>query len=396
MSGPPRSGPSGRPDARPWRPPSRGPAGAGPRRVSFDRSDRPRPVPPPRLELGEDEEIVAGRRPVEEAFAARRAAHRLLVVPERRAALDQLVLHATTLRIPVVEVEGGSLTALCGFDGHQGVALVVERRASGPRWTRCSHAPAPRPSRRSCSSLTISRIPRTWARSCAARRRPASTACSSRPAARPRSARQPSRPRRGRPSTCCWSRSTTSAGALVGPPCVHGLRDRRRRRERTAGDPRGRPARAAGARRGQRGRGHRLGTCVVASTLVVRIPMRGRVGSLNASVAGSVLLFEAVAQRGGSDARPADEPPRPRRPRARGPSRRPTPRADAAPDRAAPDGHRRAVTRGRLDAATAPDAAATDVRRRRRTSPPEPGRWRTCCPKCRRSARGGPTKKSDA
>ena len=32
--------------------------------------------------------------------------------------------------------------------------------------------------------------------------------------------------------------------------------------------------------------------------LVARIPMRGRVGSLNAAVAGSILLFEAVAQRG--------------------------------------------------------------------------------------------------
>ena len=60
--------------------------------------------------------------------AARRAA--CWWCPERRAALEQLVLHATTLRIPVVEVEGGSLTALTGFDGHQGVALVVEPR----RW----------------------------------------------------------------------------------------------------------------------------------------------------------------------------------------------------------------------------------------------------------------------
>src|SRR6185312_3282758 len=31
--------------------------------------------------------------------------------------------------------------------------------------------------------------------------------------------------------------------------------------------------------------------------LLMRIPMRGAVGSLNAAVAGSVLLFEAVAQR---------------------------------------------------------------------------------------------------
>ena len=37
----------------------------------------------------------------------------------------------------------------------------------------------------------------------------------------------------------------------------------------------------------------------------VRIPMRGRVDSLNASVAGSLLLFEAAAQR---TAGPAQEP----------------------------------------------------------------------------------------
>ena len=59
---------------------------------------------------------------------ARRPAIRLLVVPQRRAALEKLVLHATNLRIPIVEVEGGSLTALAGFDGHQGIALVVEPR----------------------------------------------------------------------------------------------------------------------------------------------------------------------------------------------------------------------------------------------------------------------------
>ncbi|MEP6639708.1 MAG: RNA methyltransferase, partial [Chloroflexota bacterium] len=71
---------------------------------------------------------MAGRRPVEEVFAAGRTALRLLVVPQRRNALERLVLHATRLRIPIVEVEGGSLTAIAGFDGHQGVALVVEPR----------------------------------------------------------------------------------------------------------------------------------------------------------------------------------------------------------------------------------------------------------------------------
>jgi 23S rRNA (guanosine2251-2'-O)-methyltransferase len=78
--------------------------------------------------MAEDEELVAGRHPVEEAFAARRKAVRLLVVPQRRLALEKLVLHATNLRIPIVEVEGGTLTSLAGFDGHQGIALVTDRR----------------------------------------------------------------------------------------------------------------------------------------------------------------------------------------------------------------------------------------------------------------------------
>ena len=82
------------------------------------------------IALADDEELVAGRRPVQEAFVARREAKRLLVVPQRRHALEQLVLHATALRIPVVEVEGGTLTAVAGFDGHQGIALVVAPR----RW----------------------------------------------------------------------------------------------------------------------------------------------------------------------------------------------------------------------------------------------------------------------
>ena len=92
--------------------------------------------------MSEEEELIAGRRPVEEAFAARREAVRLLVVPERRAALDALVVHATTLRIPVVELEGGSLTALAGFDGHQGVALVAKPRQTADLQTILAAAKA--------------------------------------------------------------------------------------------------------------------------------------------------------------------------------------------------------------------------------------------------------------
>ena len=50
---------------------------------------------------------------------------------------------------------------------------------------------------------------------------------------------------------------------------------------------------------------------------VVRIPMRGAIGSLNAAVAGSILLFEAVAQRDpdGNGCRAAARARRPDRPR---------------------------------------------------------------------------------
>ncbi len=115
---------------------------------------------------GEGEELIAGRRPVEEAFAARREAVRLLIVPERRAALDALAIHATTLRIPVVELEGGSLTALAGFDGHQGVALVAKPRPQADLESILA-APASATRRRSCWCSIRSRIRRTSARCCA-------------------------------------------------------------------------------------------------------------------------------------------------------------------------------------------------------------------------------------
>lgn len=110
----------GRPPAAGW-----SPRPGGPRQWSSKRT-----IPPQAAALvGPDQELIAGRHPVEEAFAARRDAIRLLVVPQRRAALQQVVLHATTLRIPIVEVEGALIGQLAGFDGHQGVALVVRRRA---------------------------------------------------------------------------------------------------------------------------------------------------------------------------------------------------------------------------------------------------------------------------
>ena len=157
----------GGPD-RPWRPagPRTTPAavprppgpGYGP---PADRGYGPPPVRPCRRPSRGSARRGRGarRRPPTRRGGVRRppGAHRLLVVPQRRMALEKLVLHATSLRIPIVEVEGGSLTAIAGFDGHQGIALVVAPRG-WPRSTTSSRARAAA-SRRSCSSSTRSRTP---------------------------------------------------------------------------------------------------------------------------------------------------------------------------------------------------------------------------------------------
>jgi 23S rRNA (guanosine2251-2'-O)-methyltransferase len=262
-----------------------------------DRSAPPVPSPGgPGLGelLGADEELVAGRRPVEEAFAARRPAHRLLVVPQRREALDALVLHATRLRIPVVEVEGGSLTALAGFDGHQGVALVVGPR----RWASLDDVLALAVTRGEppfllvLDSLEDPQNLGTLMRSADASGVhgvvfPTRNAAPLTPAAEKASA--------GAVEHLLLVPVDDLPGALV---------DLRTRGLRLVGTDADAPLsyRDADLRGplalvvGSEGKGmsapvrRRL-------ELLVRIPMRGHVGSLNAAVAGSVLLFEAAAQR---------------------------------------------------------------------------------------------------
>jgi 23S rRNA (guanosine2251-2'-O)-methyltransferase len=244
--------------------------------------------------VAEDEELVAGRRPVEEAFTARRQARRLLVVPDRRHALEQLVLHATALRIPVVEVEGGTLTSLAGFDGHQGIALVVEPR----RWATIDEVLARAKERGEppfllvLDSLEDPQNMGTMLRS--------AEACGVHGVLFPT--------RRAAPLTAAAIKA--SAGAvehlLLVPleDLAGGLVDLRLRGLRMVGadesaslayrdaDLRGPLALVVGSE------GHGIsGPIRRRIDVAVRIPMRGRVGSLNAAVAGSVLLFEAAAQR---------------------------------------------------------------------------------------------------
>jgi 23S rRNA (guanosine2251-2'-O)-methyltransferase len=75
---------------------------------------------------------IGGRRPVIEALAAGREAHRLLVSasarpsPELRAITDA----ARRVHLPIDRVPADRLSRLAGFDGHQGVLLEVGER----RW----------------------------------------------------------------------------------------------------------------------------------------------------------------------------------------------------------------------------------------------------------------------
>jgi 23S rRNA (guanosine2251-2'-O)-methyltransferase len=246
------------------------------------------------MELGPDEELVAGRRPVEEAFVARRPARRLLVVPQRRQALERIVLHATNLRIPIVEVEGGSLTALAGFDGHQGVALVVEPRIFAgidDVLARAAERGEP-PFILVLDSLEDPHNVGTLLRS--------AEAAGVHGVLFPTHRQAPLSP----------SAVKASAGAiehlLLAPvdDLAGALTDLRARGLRIAGadseasltaretDLRGPLAIVVGSE------GEGLGPTVRRrADVFMRIPMRGAVGSLNAAVAGSILLFEAVAQR---------------------------------------------------------------------------------------------------
>ena len=248
----------------------------------------------PLLTIAEDEEIVAGRRPVEEAFVARREAKRLLVVPQRRHALEKLVLHATSLRIPVVEVEGGSLTSVAGFDGHQGIALVVApRRYASPDEILARAVERSEPALvLVLDSLEDPQNVGTLLRT--------AEATGVHGAIFPTHHQAPLTP----------AAIKASAGAVehlrLAPvdDLAGALSDLHGRGIRIVGADGDAPltAREADLRGpiaivvGSEGKG--LGPVVRRRCdLLVRIPMHGRVESLNAAVAGSILLYEAAAQR---------------------------------------------------------------------------------------------------
>jgi 23S rRNA (guanosine2251-2'-O)-methyltransferase len=248
----------------------------------------------PSVSLAEGEELVAGRRPVEEAFVARREAIRLLVVPQRRMALEKLVLHATSLRIPVVEVEGGTLTAIAGFDGHQGIALVVApRRFASPDEILALAVERSEPALvLVLDSLEDPQNVGTLLRS--------AEATGVHGAVFPTHRQAPLSP-----AAVKASAGATEHLRLAPVDDLPGaLADLHVRGLRIVGADGDAPltAREADLRGpiaivvGSEGRG--LGPAVRRRCdLLVRIPMHGRIESLNAAVAGSILLYEAAAQR---------------------------------------------------------------------------------------------------
>ena len=204
------------------------------------------------------------------------------------------MLHATTLRIPIVEVEGGSLTALAGFDGHQGVAVVVDARrfASVDDILARSIERSEPPFVVVLDSLEDPQNVGTLLRT--------SEAAGVHGVVFPTERQAPLSP----------AAVKASAGAtehlLLAPvdDLAGTLTDLRLRGVRIVGseadasltareaDLRGSIALVVGSE------GHGLSPAVRRRCdLFVRLPMRGAIGSLNAAVAGSILLFEILGQR---------------------------------------------------------------------------------------------------
>ncbi len=75
-------------------------------------------------------EWIGGRRPVTEALAAGRPAHRLLLARSVRPSpeLKSLLAEARRIGLPVEHVDGDQIRRLAGFEGHQGTLLEVDPR----------------------------------------------------------------------------------------------------------------------------------------------------------------------------------------------------------------------------------------------------------------------------
>ena len=223
-------------------------------------------------------------------------------------ALERIVLHATTLRIPIVEVEGGTLTALTGFDGHQGVALVVAQRVFAAPEDVLARAieRGEAPFILVLDSLEDPQNLGTVLRS--------AEAAGAHGVIFPTVRQAPLSPAAIKASAGATEHlllcPVDDLAATLTDLHVRGLRiigtEADAPMTARQADLRGPIAIIIGSE------GHGLAPAVRRRCdLMVRIPMRGAIGSLNAAVAGSVLLFEALGQRDPGarpEARPSETP----------------------------------------------------------------------------------------
>lgn len=91
-------------------------------------------------------EWIGGRRPVAEALAAGREAHRLLLSRSAKPnpELNGLLAAARSTGVPVEQVEPDLIRRLAGFEGHQGVLLEVGQRRLADLAEIVAHAAASR------------------------------------------------------------------------------------------------------------------------------------------------------------------------------------------------------------------------------------------------------------
>jgi 23S rRNA (guanosine2251-2'-O)-methyltransferase len=241
-------------------------------------------------------EWIGGRRPVAEALAAGRPAHRLLIARSARPSPELKAIRTAADRasVPAEEVEKDRLTRLAGFDGHQGVLLEVEpRRWSDPQEVLAAaatagHDPFILVLEQLQDPVNLGAVLRTaeaagvdgvvFGERGSAPLSPAAVKSSAGASEHLRLA------------------PATSLGAAIAELQDRGIRFVAADQDATAlaweTDLRGPIAVVVG------GEGAGLtGATRRRCDLLVRFPMTGRVASLNAAAAGALLLFEVVRQR---------------------------------------------------------------------------------------------------
>ena len=89
-----------------------------------DRDERPEKDEKP--ERQERDDLIIGRNAVREALKAQRPAECLMVQRgDKKGAVSPLVAQCIEMKIPVKEVDGKKLDFMCGHSNHQGVILVA-------------------------------------------------------------------------------------------------------------------------------------------------------------------------------------------------------------------------------------------------------------------------------